>query len=78
MLLSADDTTPLVHHKMRLGEFTCRLESSAIHHLLSGTEKFLELFAVNMVCAIGASMRAFCHRVSEYTLNAHIMYIFLV
>ena len=52
------NTSPFVHHQMRLGEFTGGFVRSAVPHLLPGTEKLLEFVAIHVVVSVFVAMRS--------------------
>ena len=55
---STHNTSPFVHHQMRLGEFAGGFVRSAIPHLLSGTKQLLEFMPVDVVVSVFVAMRS--------------------
>ncbi len=61
VLDAGNNATMLVHHKVRLGEATAGLVSSAVPHLCTGTLENIKLLAVNVVSTIFVFLNSLNH-----------------
>lgn len=61
VLDAGNNATMLVHHKVRLGEASAGLVSSAVPHLSTRTLKNIKLLAVNVVSTIFVFLNSLNH-----------------